>query len=30
MVPLSIPELRRLFFFLLAKPPLSRVYEWKK
>ena len=27
MVPLSIPEVRRLFFFLLEKPPLSRVFR---
>jgi hypothetical protein len=27
MVALSIPELRRLFFFLLETPPLSRVFR---
>lgn len=27
MVPLSIPEIRRLFFYLLAKPPLSRLFR---
>jgi hypothetical protein len=27
MVALSIAELRRLFFFLLAKPPLSRLFR---
>lgn len=27
MVPLSIPEVRRLFFFLLETPPLSRVFR---
>ena len=27
MVPFSIPEVRRLFFFLLEKPPLSRGFR---
>ena len=27
MVPLSIPEIRRLFFYLLEKPPLSRLFR---
>ena len=27
MVPLSIPEIRRLFFYLLEKPPLSRCFR---
>ena len=27
MVPLSIPEIRRLFFSLLEKPPLSRFFR---
>jgi hypothetical protein len=27
MVPLSIPELRRLFFYLLEKPPLSWLFR---
>ena len=27
MVPLSIPEIRRLFFYLLEKPPLSRLFH---
>lgn len=27
MVPLSLPEIRRLFFFLLEKPPLSRLFH---
>ena len=27
MVPLSIPEIRRLFFYLLQKPPLSRLFR---
>jgi hypothetical protein len=27
MVPLSIPEVRRLFFFLLETPPLSRAFR---
>ena len=27
MVPLSIPEIRRLFFYLLEKPPLSRFFR---
>lgn len=27
MVALSIPEIRRLFFFLLETPPLSRVFR---
>jgi len=27
MVPLSIPEIRRLFFYLLEKPALSRLFH---
>ncbi len=27
MVPLSIPELRRLFFYLLEQPPLSPLFR---
>lgn len=27
MVPLSIPEIRRLFFYLLERPPLSRLFR---
>lgn len=27
MVPLSIAEIRRLFFYLLEKPPLSRLFR---
>jgi hypothetical protein len=27
MVPLSIPELRRLFFYLLSRPPLSPLFR---
>lgn len=27
MVPLSIPEIRRLFFYLLEKPPLPRCFR---
>jgi len=27
MVPLSIPELRKLFFYLLEKPRLSRLFR---
>ena len=27
MVPLSIPEIRRLFFSLLVTPPLSRFFR---
>ena len=27
MVPLSVPEIRRLFFYLLEKPPLSRLFR---
>jgi hypothetical protein len=27
MVPLSLPEIRRLFFYLLEKPPLSRLFH---
>jgi hypothetical protein len=27
MVPLSIPEIRRLFFYLLETPPLSRCFR---
>lgn len=27
MVPLSVPEIRRLFFYLLEKPPLSRFFR---
>jgi len=27
MVPLSIPEIRRLFFYLLEQPPLSRLFR---
>src|SRR5436305_1261219 len=27
MVPLSIPEIRRLFCYLLEKPPLSRLFH---
>jgi hypothetical protein len=27
MVPFSIPEVRRLFFSLQEKPPLSRVFR---
>ena len=27
MVPLSIPEIRRLFFYLLEKPSLSRLFH---
>ena len=27
MVPLSIPEIRRLFFYLLEKPPLARLFH---
>lgn len=27
MVPLSIPEIRRLFFYLLERPPLSPLFR---
>ncbi len=27
MVPLSLPEMRRLFFYLLEKPPLSHLFR---
>jgi len=27
MVPLSVPEIRRLFFYLLEQPPLSRLFR---
>ncbi len=27
MVPLSIPEIRRLFFYLLEQPPLPRLFR---
>jgi hypothetical protein len=27
MIPLSIPEIRRLFFYLVEQPPLPRLFR---